>query len=218
MDMSKVRAYISVSVDGYVAGPNETMENPLGESGERLHEWAIELKSWRELQGMDGGEDNASSAVIAEDNANVGAEIMGRGKFGPPGRGPWNNEPWRGWWGEDPPFHKPVFVLTHHERDPLILSDTTFTFVTDGILSALDRARAVAREKDVLIGGGAKTINQYLAAGLLGELDLHIVPIVLGGGARLFDGVGPDVKLELVRVIDAPRVTHLKYRVSKAGA
>jgi dihydrofolate reductase len=216
--MSKVRAYISVSVDGYVAGPNETMENPLGESGERLHEWAIELKSWRELQGMDGGEDNASSAVIAEDNANVGAEIMGRGKFGPPGRGPWNNEPWRGWWGEDPPFHKPVFVLTHHERDPLILSDTTFTFVTDGILSALDRARAVAREKDVLIGGGAKTINQYLAAGLLGELDLHIVPIVLGGGARLFDGVGPDVKLELVRVIDAPRVTHLKYRVSKAGA
>jgi dihydrofolate reductase len=212
-DMSKVRAYISMSLDGYVAGPNETLENPLGENGERLHDWAIELKSWRELQGMEGGEENASSAVVAEDNANVGAEIMGRGKFGPPSRGPWGQNPWLGWWGEDPPFHKPVFVLTHHERQPLTLSDTTFTFVTDGIGPALAQARDAAGEKDVLVGGGAKTINQYLAAGLLDQLDLHVVPIVLGGGARLFDGVGPEVKLELLRVIDAPGVTHLRYRV-----
>jgi dihydrofolate reductase len=213
--MSKTRAYISVSLDGYVAGPNETMEEPLGENGERLHDWAVVLRWWREAQGMEGGEENANSAVIAEDNANVGAEIMGRGKFGPPGRGPWNTEdPWRGWWGDDPPFHKPVFVLTSHPREPLTLSDTTFTFVTDGIEAALERAREAAGEKDVLIGGGAKTINQYLAAGLVDELHLHVVPLVLGGGARLFDGVGPDVQLELERVIDAPGVTHLRYRVS----
>jgi dihydrofolate reductase len=215
--MSMTRAYISVSLDGYVAGPNETTEQPLGEHGERLHDWATELRSWRELQGMEGGEENASSVVVAEDNANVGAEIMGRGKFGPPGRGPWGEDPWRGWWGDDPPFHKPVFVLTHHAREPLTLSDTTFHFVTDGIEAALDRARQAAGEKDILIGGGAKTINQYLAAGLVDQLDLHVVPILLGGGARLFDGVGPEVRLELVRVIDAPGVTHLRYRVGQEG-
>jgi dihydrofolate reductase len=212
--MSKTRAYISVSLDGYVAGPNETMEEPLGENGERLHDWATALRSWRELQGMEGGEDNVSSTVIADDNANVGAEIMGRGKFGPPSRGPWGDEPWRGWWGEDPPFHKPVFVLTNHAREPLTLSDTTFTFVTDGVQAAHDLARQAAGDKDVLIGGGAKTINQFMAAGLLDELDLHVVPIILGGGARLFEGVGPQVNLELARVIDAPGVTHLKYRVT----
>jgi dihydrofolate reductase len=214
-DMSKVRAYISVSLDGYVAGPHETMEEPLGENGERLHDWAVELKSWRELQGMEGGEENASSAVVADDNANVGAEIMGRGKFGPPSRGPWGDDPWRGWWGDDPPFHKPVFVLTHHAREPLTLSDTTFTFVTDGIEAALTQAREAAGQRDVLIGGGARTINQYLAAGLVDQLDLHVVPIILGGGARLFEGVGPDVGLALERVIDAPGVTHLRYRVAK---
>jgi dihydrofolate reductase len=212
--MSKTRAYISVSLDGYVAGPSETMEEPLGENGERLHDWATALRSWRELQGMEGGEDNVSSTVIADDNANVGAEIMGRGKFGPPSRGPWGDEPWRGWWGEDPPFHKPVFVLTNHAREPLTLSDTTFTFVTDGVQAAHDLARQAAGDKDVLIGGGAKTINQFMAAGLLDELDLHVVPIILGGGARLFEGVGPQVNLELARVIDAPGVTHLKYRVT----
>ena len=216
--MSKVRAYISVSLDGYVAGPNETMGEPLGENGERLHDWATALRSWRELQGMEGGEDNVSSTVVAEDNANVGAEIMGRGKFGPPGRGPWDQEdPWRGWWGDDPPFHKPVFVLTTHRREPLTLSDTTFTFVTDGIHAALDRARGAAGERDVLIGGGAKTINQYLAAGLVDQLDLHLVPILLGAGARLFEGVGSNAQLELERVIDAPGVTHLRYRVRRGG-
>ncbi len=215
--MSKVRAYISVSLDGYVAGPNETIEQPLGENGERLHEWVVALKAWRERNGLEGGEENASSAVVAEANANVGAEIMGRGKFGPPSRGPWDSEdPWRGWWGDDPPFHEPVFVLTHHARSPLTLSDTTFHFVTDGIATALDRARQAAGRHDVLVGGGAKTINQYLAAGLLDELQLHVVPILLGGGARLFDGVGRNVRLDLVRVIDAPGVTHLKYDVTTA--
>lgn len=212
--MSRARAYISVSLDGYVAGPNETMEEPLGENGERLHDWATQLRSWRELQGMEGGEENASSTAVAEDNANVGAEIMGRGKFGPPSRGPWDpDDPWRGWWGDDPPFHKPVFVLTNHPREPLTLTDTTFTFVTDGIHAAHELARQAAGDKDVLIGGGAKTINQFLAAGLVDQLDLHVVPLILGGGARLFEGVGPEVRLELARVIDAPRVTHLRYEV-----
>jgi dihydrofolate reductase len=213
--MSKVRAHISASLDGYVAGPNESMEEPLGEGGESLHDWAVQLRSWRELQGMEGGEENVNNAVVAEENANVGAEIMGRGKFGPPGRGPWGDDPWRGWWGEDPPFRKPVFVLTHHEREPLKLSDTTFTFVTDGIQSALERAREAAGDKDVFIGGGADVINQYLAAGLVDELELHVVPVVLGGGKRLFVGVGPEVKLEALRAIEAPGVAHLKYRVVK---
>ena len=211
--MSKVRVHISVSLDGYVAGPNQSMEYPLGEGGERLHDWVVALQAWREASGMEGGEDNASTPVVMEEYENVGAEIMGRGKFGPPSRGPWGDEPWQGWWGEDPPFHKPVFVLTHHEREPLTLSDTTFTFVTDGIQSALERAREAAGDKDVFIGGGAEVINRYLGARLVDELELHVVPILLGGGARLFEGVGPEVKLELVRVVEAPGVTHLKYSV-----
>jgi dihydrofolate reductase len=211
--MSKVRAQISTSLDGYVAGPNQSMENPLGEGGERLHNWLVVLKVWRELSGIEGGEENDSTAVVREEYANVGAEIMGRGKFGPPCRGAWGNDPWQGWWGDDPPFHKPVFVLTHHDRAPLTLSDTTYTFVTDGIQSALEQGRAAAGDKDVFIGGGANVINEYLAAGLLNELELHVVPILLGGGARLFEGVGPDVTLEPLPVLEAPGVTHLKYRI-----
>ena len=211
--MSKVRAYISVSLDGYVAGPNQSMEEPLGEGGEGLHEWVVALRPWREAHGMEGGEDNASTAVVEEENENLGAEIMGRGKFGPPSRGPWGDDPWQGWWGDDPPFHKPVFVLTHHAREPLTLSDTTFTFVTDGIQSALAQAREAAGGRDVLLGGGAETINQFLAAGLVDELELHVVPIILGGGERLFAGVGPEVKMELIRALEAPGVTHVKYRV-----
>jgi dihydrofolate reductase len=213
--MSKVRAHISVSLDGYVAGPNQTQEEPLGEGGEGLHEWMFGLRAWREPHGDAGGEENASNDVMVEGNANVGAEIMGRGKFGPAARGPWGDDPWEGWWGDDPPFHKPVFVVTHHPREPLTLSDTTFTFVTDGIESALAQARHVSGDKDVFIGGGAAIINQYLAAGLLDELEVHVVPVLLGGGERLFEGVGPDVKLEQVRVVEAPGVTHLKYRVGK---
>lgn len=210
--MSKVRAHISVSADGYVAGPNQSLENPLGEGGEGLHEWLIVLQAWRAPHGLEGGEVNVSSAVAEESQANVGAEIMGRGKFGG-GPGPWSDEPWTGWWGDEPPFHKPVFVLTHHEREPLTLSDTTFTFVTGGIEEALEQARSAAAGKDVFIGGGASIINQYLAAGHVDELELHVVPIVLGGGARLFDGVGPDLRLEQVRTVEAPGVTHVKYRV-----
>ena len=211
--MNKVRAHISVSLDGYVAGPNQSMENPLGEGGEGLHDWVVPLKAWREHAGMEGGEENVSSPVVTEEFGNVGAEIMGRGKFGPPSRGPWGDDSWQGWWGDNPPFHKPVFVLTHHEREPLTLSDTTFTFVTDGIESALAQAKEAAGDRDVFIGGGADVINQYLAAGLLDGLELHVAPMLLGGGARLFAGDGPDVKLERTRVVEAPGVTHLKYRV-----
>ncbi len=211
--MSKVRVHISISLDGYVAGPNQSEDNPLGEGGEALHDWLVVLKSWREQAGMEGGEENISDAVFGEVMANIGAEIMGRGKFGPAGRGAWGDDPWRGWWGDEPPFHKPVFVLTHHAREPLILSDTTFTFVTNGIAAALEQARAGAGDRDIFIGGGADVINQFLAAGLVDELELHVVPILLGGGARLFDGVGPQVRLEPIRTIEAPGVTHMKYRV-----
>ena len=210
--MSKVKAEISVSVDGYGAGPNESHEEPLGEGGEQLHDWVFGLKAWREAHGKEGGEVNASSEIIEEVRANVGAEIMGRGKFGPPEGGPWGDDPWTGWWGEEPPFHMPVFVLTHHEREPLTLSDTTFTFVTDGVDSALAQAREAAGDGDVFLGGGPESINRYLAAGLVDEIDLHVAPILLGGGARLFEGVG-DLKLEQLRAVEAPGVTHLKYRV-----
>ena len=213
--MTKVRVHIATSLDGYVAGPNQTIENPLGVGGEHLHDWLVELKAWRAPHGLEGGEENINSAVVDEANANVGAEIMGRGKFGPPQGGPWGDDPWQGWWGENPPFHKPVFVLTHHPREPLTLSDTTFTFVTDGIRAALDQARQAAAGKDVYIGGGADVINQYLAAGLVDELELHIAPILLSGGERLFARVSPDVTLEQIRTVDAPGVTHLKYRVVK---
>ena len=213
--MSKVRVHIAISADGYVAGPNQSQENPLGEGGEALHDWFVELKVWREPHGMDGGEVNANTPIAEESLANVGAEIMGRGKFGPPGGGPWGEDPWPGWWGEDPPFHKPVFVVTHHEREPLTLSDTTFTFVTDGIESALEQAMEAADGKDVYIGGGADIINQYLAAGLVDELEVHVAPLILGGGERLFDGVGPDLKLEQLRAVEGPGVAHLKYRVVK---
>ena len=210
--MSKLRVHISVSLDGFVAGPEQSEENPLGLGGESLHEWVVQLEAWRAAHGMEGGEVNASTPVMEAELTDVGAEIMGRGKFGPPGGGPWPAEPWQGWWGEDPPFHKPVFVLTHHPREPLTLSDTTFTFVTDGIESALDQARQAADGKDVVIGGGADVINQYLAAGLVDEIELHVVPLLLGAGARLFDAVGPG-RLEQVRALEAPGVAHLTYRV-----
>jgi dihydrofolate reductase len=213
--MSKVRVHISTSLDGYVAGPNQSEENPLGEGGEQLHDWVVELKAWREPHGREGGVENASTPVVEEATANVGAEIMGRGMYGPPGGGPWGEDPWPGWWGDDPPFHKPVFVVTHHQRERLTLSDTTFTFVTDGIESAIAQAREAAAGKDVFIGGGAQVINEYLAAGPVDEIEMHVVPIVLGGGERLFDGVGPDLRLEQLRAVEAPGVAHLKYRVVK---
>jgi dihydrofolate reductase len=213
--MSKVRFHISSSLDGYVAGPNQSEEHPLGEGGEGLHEWAIELAAWREAHGREGGEVNASSAVMEENQANVGAGIMGRNMFGPVGGGDWGDGSWRGWWGDEPPFHHPVFVLTHHEREPLTLGETTFTFVTDGIESALEQARGAAGDEDVQIHGSANVIQQYLNAGLVDEFELGVVPVLLGDGERLFDGIDPDLKVELTRVVDAPGVTHLKYRVAK---
>jgi dihydrofolate reductase len=210
--MSSITSNISISLDGFVAGPNQTLEEPLGEGGERLHEWVLRTAAWRREHGREGGEDNADGEVVEETLQNVGAYVMGRKMFGG-GDGPWD-ETWTGWWGDDPPFHVPVFVLTHHPREPLTMQGgTTFHFVTDGIESALEQARAAAAGRDVVVAGGASAINQCLAAGLLDELYLHIVPIVLGGGERLLREVG-DPKLEPVKVVASPLVTHIKYRVA----
>jgi dihydrofolate reductase len=209
--MSQLTAQISISLDGFIAGPNQGKEHPLGEGGEGLHEWAFPTESWRSQHGMEGGEKGPDHDVAAEFGRGVGAYIMGRNMFSP-GRGEWD-ESWRGWWGEDPPFHVPVFVLTHHSREPLPMEGgTTFHFVTDGIEAALEQARAAAGGQDVQIAGGATAIQQYLAAGLLDELRLHIVPIILGGGERLLENVGYP-KLEPVDVVASPAATHVKYRV-----
>jgi dihydrofolate reductase len=215
--MGKLRLQVTMSLDGYVAGPNQSVDKPLGEGGEHIHDWVIKLKSWRERHGLDGGESGESDEVLKESIANVGATIMGRNMFGG-GPGPWDEkEPWNGWWGENPPFHTPVFVLTHYAREPLVMEGgTTFYFVTEGIESALERARAAAGDKDVAIGGGANVVNQYLAAGLVDEMELHIAPVLLGSGSRLFEGLaGAAPRLELVRTVAAPDVTHLKYRLVK---
>jgi dihydrofolate reductase len=213
--MSTVRFQIAVSLDGYAAGPDQSEENPLGVGGMDLHRWVFELEAWRKQQGQEGGEVNASSQVVEEARSNVGATVMGRNMFGG-GTGPWNeDQPWNGWWGDDPPFHTPVFVLTHHPRASLEMEGgTTFIFVTDGIGSALEQAKQAAGELDVLLGGGAKVVQQYLAAGLVDEFELHVVPIVLGDGERLLDNVG-SLRLEQVRAIEAPGVTHIRYRVSR---
>jgi dihydrofolate reductase len=213
--MSTVRFQIAVSLDGYAAGPDQSEDNPLGVGGMDLHRWVLELEAWRKQQGQEGGEVNASSLVVEEAQSNVGATVMGRNMFGG-GPGPWNeDQPWNGWWGNDPPYHTPVFVLTHHPRASLEMEGgTTFTFVTDGIGSALEQAKQAAGELDVLLGGGANVVQQYLAAGLVDEFELHVVPIVLGDGERLLDNVG-SLRLEQVRAIEAPGVTHIKYRVSR---
>jgi dihydrofolate reductase len=215
--MSKLRCHISVSLDGFVAGPNQSEANPLGEGGERLHDWVVSLAPWREAHGYQGGEVNESARVVEEARQNIGAAVMGRNMFGPAGGGPWGDDPWRGWWGDDPPYHYPVFVLTHHPRGPEEMTGgTTFHFVTDGIRSALDQAQEAAGGADVMLWGGAQVVNQYLAAGLMDELELHVVPVVLGGGARLFEGVrDADVRLEQVRAVEGPGVTHLKYRLMR---
>jgi dihydrofolate reductase len=213
--MSKVTMEISMSLDGYVAGPNQTLEQPLGEGGEGLHEWLFGLKSFRERHGLDGGEDNADSRMVAETVAATGAVLMGRRMFSG-GSGPWEEDPNAdGWWGDDPPFHVPVFVLTHHPRETVVKEGgTTFTFVTDGIESALEHARSAAGEKDVAIAGGADVVRQYLKAAHLDELLIHVAPVLLGGGVRLFDEErGAAVGLEQTRVAESPGVTHLTYRV-----
>jgi dihydrofolate reductase len=212
--MSKFRCHISISVDGFVAGPNQSEESPLGEGGERLHEWVVPLAVWREAHGMDGGEVNESTRILDERAENVGASVMGRNMFGPIGGGDWGDGQWKGWWGDDPPYRHPVFVVTHHPRDPLEMEGgTTFHFVTDGIESALDQARDAAGGKDVMLWGGGQIVQEYLAAGLLDELELHITPLLLGDGSRIFDNLrDPEVQLEQVRVVEAPGVTHVKYR------
>jgi dihydrofolate reductase len=216
--MPKFKLQISMSLDGYVAGPNQSEEHPLGEGGMQLHEWAFALQSWREPHGIEGGEANASSAVMDEMMENVGAFVMGRNMFG--GRGPWEEHPWDGWWGSDPPYHAPVFVLTHHAREPLEMQGgTTFYFVTEGIESALERAKEAAGEQDVALGGGASAAQQYLKAGLLDELTINLAPVLLGDGERLLDRLGEaDIGLECTRVIQGPGATHLTYRVARQAA
>lgn len=195
------------------AGPKQSVENPLGIGGERLHGWVLPLAEWRAPHGLEGGEVNESSQVLRESNANIGATIMGRNMFG--GHpGPWDpGKPWSGWWGENPPFHHPVFVLTHYPREPLALDGgTTFRFVTGGIEVALERAREAAGGMDVALSGGANASQQYLAAGLVDEMEIHLVPTLLGSGERLFERTGDDLHgLALVRTVATPRAVHLKF-------
>jgi dihydrofolate reductase len=211
--VSKLRFNIAISLDGYVAGPDQSEENPIGVGGMRLHEWLFPLAAFKEIHGDAGGEVNASSRVVEGWFENVGATIMGRNMFGPI-RGPWGDDPWKGWWGEEPPFRVPVFVLTHYPREPLEMEGgTTFHFVTDGIESALAQASEAAGEKDVSLAGGASVARQYLAAGLVEEMQLSLVPVLLGGGERLLEGVSADLKLEQAHAIEAPGVAHLEYRI-----
>ena len=211
--MALLRLKISMSLDGYVAGVNQSVDNPLGVNGGRLHEWALALASFRKLLGMEGGEINESTKVVEESLANIGATIMGRNMFGghPGGWDP--VKPWNGWWGGNPPYHHPVFVLTHHARAPLVMEGgTTFHFVTTGIHAALDQAKKAAGGKDVTLAGGAHAAQQYLKAGLVDEMEINLAPVLLGSGERLFEGVGDDLHgLKLVRTVAAQNVTHLKY-------
>jgi dihydrofolate reductase len=213
--MGQLITDISMSLDGFVAGPSPTLEEPLGVGGEGLHEWVVAAASWRQSHGLSGGEENVDSDVTAETIGRVGATIMGRRMFSG-GAGAWEDDPRAdGWWGDEPPFGQPVFVLTHHARDPLVKGRTAFTFVTDGVDAALDAARSAAGEKDVLVAGGADVVQQYLAAGLLDELQIHVAPLLLGDGVRLFADGPVRRELELTRMIGSPAVTHLRYRVSR---
>ena len=216
--MAKLTLDISMSLDGFVAGPNQTLDEPLGEGGEALHEWVVGVASWRERHGLSGGEVNVDSEVVGEALQNTGATVMGRRMFSG-GQGPWEDDPNAdAWWGDDPPFGHPVFVLTHHPRETVTKrGGTTFTFVTDGIEAALEQARAAAGDKDVAVGGGANVAQQYLRAGLLDELQLHVAPLLLGDGVRLFEHhvASGQVELECTRVIESAAVTHLRYRVQR---
>jgi dihydrofolate reductase len=212
--LTRLRANIAMSLDGYTAGPDQSVDDPLGTGGMQLHGWAFTLKAWREPHGMEGGEVNASSEVVEESLANIGATIMGRNMFG--GRGPWDTQEWDGWWGDDPPFHHPVFIVTHFAREPMTMQGgTTFTFVTDGIESALAQATVAAGGKDINLAGGANIIQQYLAAGLVDQLQINLAPVLLGGGERLFDNLGgAELAFEGTRAVHAPGVNHLTYRVT----
>jgi dihydrofolate reductase len=213
--VSKLRFNIATSLDGFIAGPEQSEENPLGIGGEQLHQWLVPLRAFREAHGDEGGEENPSNAVVEGWFENVGATVMGRNMFGG-GPGPWGDDPWMGWWGDEPPFHNPVFVITHHAREPVEMKGgTTFHFVTDGIESALAQAKEAAGSKDVSLGGGASVAQQYLAAGLIDEIEISLVPVLLRGGEPLFANLGDaGIELEQIRVVEAPDVTHVKYRLA----
>ena len=212
--MGKLTFEISVSLDGFVAGPEPSLDDPLGKGGEGLHEWVFGLDAWRKSHGLEGGDRTADSELVEESLSRTGAVIMGRKMFSG-GAGAWADDPnANGWWGDEPPFGVPVFVLTHHEREPLALREgAEFNYVTEGPAAALERAREVAGERDVAIGGGAETIGQYLAAGEVDEFQLHVVPLLLGGGVRLFEGLQPATGFEIDRVVASPAVTHVRYCV-----
>lgn len=207
MTEGRVAFDMSMSLDGFIAGPNDGLEAPLGEGGERLHQWLFDLASWRERHGLEGGQDNRDAEVMDESFKSAGAVVMGRRMFDL-GEGPW---------GPNPPFHMPVFVLTHRARETVAKEGgTTFTFVTDGIESALERARAAAGDKDVSIAGGANIVQQFIKGGLLDEMQIHVVPVLLGDGVRLFDDLGTgQIELERARVIESRDVVHLRFRFVK---
>jgi dihydrofolate reductase len=211
--MPKLRVHnLSLSLDGYVAGPNQGLDAPLGEGASRLHEWAFATKSFRSAHGLEGGDGGLDDRFAAQGDTGIGATVMGRNMFGPV-RGPWGDEHWTGWWGEDPPFHHPVFVLTHHRRPSIVMAGgTTFHFVDDGVEAALERAFDAAGGDDVRLGGGAATVQQYLAAGLVDEMHLALVPILLGSGERLFDHLdGGPVGYECVELVGSPSVVHARF-------
>ena len=212
--MGKTVVDITMSLDGFVAGPNPTLEEPLGANGEQLHEWVVRTKYWRERHGLDGGEEDEDSEVIREGVSSVGASVMGRKMFSG-GSGPWESDPRsHGWWGDEPPFHSPVYILTHHAREPEEMqAGTTFFFVTDGIEAAVEQAHAASGGRDVAIAGGANVIQQALAAGLIDELQIHVAPLLLGGGTLLFGEGGKPLELETTRVLSSPKATHLKFAV-----
>lgn len=214
--MPKTSYSVSISLDGYVAGPHQSRRHPLGVGGELLHGWMRELAAWRKHLGLKGGVTNASTKVFLEGGGDPGAIIMGRNMFGG-GPGPWQDPPWNGWWGADPPFHLPVFVLTHYARKPLVCEGgTTFRFITQGPGLALRQARKAAKGRSVVISGGAGTAKQFIEAGAVDEIILHQVPVFLGSGVRLFDSTSLSrIRLEQLRVVDAPGVTHITYRVTR---
>ncbi len=210
--MAKVRVHnFSISLDGYAAGPDQSREHPLGVGGQRLHQWAFNTRAARRLFGREGGQTGIDDDFWARGDEGIGATIMGRNMFGPI-RGSWGDDTWSGWWGDEPPYHHPVFVLTHHPHPPIPMEGgTTFHFVTDGIEAALERALDAAEGADVRIGGGAGTIQQYVRAGLIDELHLPIVPVILGGGERLFDNLdgGPE-GYECVELVCSSSVAHVR--------
>jgi dihydrofolate reductase len=217
--MPKLRVHnFAISLDGYAAGPDQGLDEPLGVGGRRLHEWAFATRTFRAMQGMDGGDvGGLDDRFAAAGDVGVGATIMGRNMFGPI-RGSWGDESWTGWWGDEPPYHHPVFVLTHQSRSPITMAGgTTFTFVTDGIESALEQALDAAGGNDVRIGGGVDTIQQYLRAGLVDEMHVAITPILLGSGERLFEDLGgADAGYECVELVSSPAVVHA--RLARVGA